>query len=81
MFAGTPWRVHAGWKMLKTKRDIICVATEFAFNLVVLASSSEDADIHVAIRWRSVRFRGSVVARLNVSVSMFSFVLFCPQTA
>ena len=65
MFASTSWRIHAGWKLPKTQRDLICLGSVFICNFIVLASSSQDtsmirndldelsgktgSDIHVAI--------------------------------
>ena len=88
MFVSTPWRIHAGWKMLQPQRDIICSATVSTSSFNVLASSSEDAaslePTSPGCREDKFRhpccdhtgecaFKGSVVARREVPVSMSSF--------
>ena len=85
--ASTPWRIHAGWKMLQIQRLFICHERMLICSFHVFASSLEDAAPleTTSPSCREHRFRhpcrdrmdacaiqGSVVVRGEVSVSMCS---------
>ena len=53
MFASTPWQIQAGWKMLQTQRHP-------SSNRLRRDVGKTGSNIHVAITWMSVRFKGQL---------------------